>query len=428
MGAKKKYPEPFRRPDSQDSKVYYFMLEGKDGKRHRMSTGETSKELAREFIRTYLDDQRSGSTALTFAEYAEPFYIPETCPHFIRYRQEGKSIGLQHLSQCRSLLKRHVLTDVAFARRPIAKIKRGDLLDLRSRLLKSGMGVNTVNKCVSATKTILSEASFRGDIDFNPGAEVGDIKYQKTERAILTPEEIGAFLAFLGERTKRTMTLAKGATPIKPGAKESRQALDAAQAMRDEAMLSFLFCTGARAAEIQALRWSAIDLNTGRCCIEKAFKGKDGLGLPKWGKVRDIMLAKLVLERLKAWKKLSSPDLQSDCFVFGTPDGKWLGYEGLHNVLENALKEARDEKILPDDERLITSHSARHSLNTNLLAAGVAPLLVQSFLGWSSAEARILTRVQVAYTHLSLLRVEDVAKAVDLMYAPPKTKRQEQLG
>ncbi|MGA2547563.1 MAG: hypothetical protein ABSF43_13500 [Rectinemataceae bacterium] len=66
MGAKKKYPEPFRRPDSPDSKVYYFMLEGQDGKRHRMSTGETSKELAREFIRSYLDDMRSGATALTF--------------------------------------------------------------------------------------------------------------------------------------------------------------------------------------------------------------------------------------------------------------------------------------------------------------------------------------------------------------------------
>jgi len=40
MGAKKKYPEPYRR---EDSKVYYFVYTGKDGKRHKQSTGETGK-------------------------------------------------------------------------------------------------------------------------------------------------------------------------------------------------------------------------------------------------------------------------------------------------------------------------------------------------------------------------------------------------
>lgn len=57
-------------------------------------------------------------------------------------------------------------------------------------------------------------------------------------------------------------------------------------------------------------------------------------------------------------------------------------------------------------------------MNTNLLAAGVSPLLVQSFLGWTSTESKILTRVQAAYTHLKLLRIEEVAEAIDRIYAP----------
>jgi len=425
MGAKKKYPEPYRR---EDSKVYYFVYTGKDGKRHKQSTGETGKEKAREFIRSFMDKQDAKSSPLTFAEYAAPYYQPETCPHFIRYRQEGKSIGLNHLRTCRSLLEKHILTDVAFSNTPVAELKRGDLLDFRSRMLKSGMGTNTVNKCVSAIKTILSEACFRDDIDSNPGAQVGNIKYEKKERGVLSPEEVGRLLAFLSVRTERLQQLAVGAEPVKPGAKTSRKAMNAALALRDEAMIAFLFCTGVRAGELRALRWSSVDLKTGRCKIIEADKGLDGLGKPKWDKTRDIFIGRLALDRIQTWKDSLMGPVPGDYFVFGTPDGERIGYEGLHNVLEAIIEEAREEDVLPEDERWISCHAARHTLNTNLLAAGVAPLLVQSFLGWSSTEARILTRVQEAYTHLSLLRVDDVAKAVDQMYAPPKGAKKSEFA
>ncbi len=94
---------------------------------------------------------------------------------------------------------------------------------------------------------------------------------------------------------------------------------------------------------------------------------------------------------MKVWKDSLVAPVPGDHFVFGTPDGERIGYEGLHNVLETVIDDAREEDVLPDDERWISCHAARHTLNTNLLAAGVAPLLVQSFLGWSSTEARILT-------------------------------------
>ncbi|MEI6385287.1 MAG: hypothetical protein WCQ50_01545 [Spirochaetota bacterium] len=102
---------------------------------------------------------------------------------------------------------------------------------------------------------------------------------------------------------------------------------------------------------------------------------------------------------------------------------------GLTDVLEKTLAEAKAAKVLPSDDRWQTCHAVRHSLNTNLLASGVAPLLVQSFLGWSSSEAKILTRFQATYTHLNLLKVEDVAKAVEVMYAaPPKKEKNLKLG
>ena len=61
----------------------------------------------------------------------------------------------------------------------------------------AGMGVNSLNKCISTVKTILSEACFRGDIDNNPGSMVGNIKYERQERGVLNPEEVGSILAFI---------------------------------------------------------------------------------------------------------------------------------------------------------------------------------------------------------------------------------------
>lgn len=97
---------------------------------------------------------------------------------------------------------------------------------------------------------------------------------------------------------------------------------------------------------------------------------------------------------------------EDEYFVFGFLDRRPLGYEGTHNAFESIIKEARGEGILPsEDERWITPHAARHSLNANLLAFGLSPLLVQTFLGWSSAESRVLTRLQASYTHLRVLKV-----------------------
>ncbi len=165
-----------------------------------------------------MDDLRADSSSLPFAEYAKPFFVPETCSHFIRLRQEGHSIGLQHLSQCRAILMKHLLKDEIFSGHAIAKTKRGDLLDLRRRLQASGMGLNTVNNCIATAKTILSEACFRGDIETNPGSEVGEIKYEKQVRGILSPKEVGSLFRFLHSRTLAIAIQVEGAVTIKPGA------------------------------------------------------------------------------------------------------------------------------------------------------------------------------------------------------------------
>ncbi|MDA3811887.1 MAG: hypothetical protein PF518_16325, partial [Spirochaetaceae bacterium] len=150
---KKHYPDPFK---IKESKNFYFWYVDVDGKRKKVSTGISKpKEAARDFIRQYVD-KKTGGLSQTFRSYADPFYT-EDCPRVKRMQQEGKTIGQTHIVKSRSWLVRHVFTD-HFSSLPLNEIKRADVLDLRSRLLKDGNGKNTVNKCISVVQGILSEA------------------------------------------------------------------------------------------------------------------------------------------------------------------------------------------------------------------------------------------------------------------------------
>ncbi len=62
MGVKKRYPEPHRR---SDSKIYYFICLGKDGRRRKVSTGLTAKEEARRLLHSFIDEQSAEATTLT---------------------------------------------------------------------------------------------------------------------------------------------------------------------------------------------------------------------------------------------------------------------------------------------------------------------------------------------------------------------------
>lgn len=132
---KKKYPEPFKR----DRSPYYYLTVDDFGKRHNISTKETTKERARAAVRAFIGERDAVTSILTFAEYAAPYFVwakdqdRPTCPYARRILDEGKSIGRTHLHQCRSLLERLVLTDCFFSTLRMTQLRRRDILELRDR-------------------------------------------------------------------------------------------------------------------------------------------------------------------------------------------------------------------------------------------------------------------------------------------------------
>ena len=305
-------------------------------------------------------------------------------------------MGTVHVAKSRRWLDQVLSLAPEFADKPIARIKRGDLLDLRAWLEGELTGKpNTTNKMVSTVKTVLSEAFFRGDIDADPGSRVGVLEYQQRRRGVMEILEVREILS------KR------------PGEMATSPLVDLA--------IALLFCTGLRVGEVRALRWDAIDMDTGRCLIREAFKNEKEIGKPKWDKSRDIVLPLLLLRRLEAWHELHPPDDPRQ-FILSVGGGPPVGVTWLRNCFKRVLAsaEASADIAFVAGDRWLTPHSCRHSLNSHLLAAETSPLLCQSFLGWSSVEVQTLTAVQKGYSHLQLLNLQDVADTIDRLYGPLK--------
>jgi len=391
---KKEFPEPWRR-----GKNYYFTV-NENGKRRNISTGLTGKERAREVVRDYIKKHRRG-TDLIFSDYADQYFKWEICPRVARLLGEGKSISRQHVKNSRRWLEKYILSDSVFPTISMKEITRGDVIDLRQRLRIGVLSTKTgsLNKVIKTLKTILSEACFRDDIPSNPGAQIGNINYRALERGVFEISEVKDILHYQpGEL--RTNALAN-------------------------TVYTTLLLTGLRAGELRALRWGAVNMETGRTKIAEAFKNDIDIGTPKWGKTREIVLSRLLLDRLREWRDQTLYKKPED-FIFSNLDGKPISRAWLKFHMEKLLKAAEIDGRFTFEivNRWLTPHSCRHTLNTILLSAGISPLIVQSFLGWSSAQSMILPEIQKNYTRFQLLRLEDVSDKLDELFGEKEEKKE----
>jgi integrase len=189
------------------------------------------------------------------------------------------------------------------------------------------------------------------------------------------------------------------------------------------AFMTSLFCAGLRMSEARAWRWEDIDLEANTFQVVRAVKDRQGsIADPKWDKRREgLQLPSVLKSALVAWR--SELEEQFTGYVFPDLNGEPVS----ETVVRRAWRRMLSNGKVDAGERWLKPHSARHSLNTHLLAARVPALDVQLYLGWQSQEAKVLTRVQENYTHMQLLSTVSVADAVDRLYGPaPASSEQQQ--
>ena len=149
--------------------------------------------------------------------------------------------------------------------------------------------------------------------------------------------------------------------------------------------------------EILALQWEQI--TDGVCTIDRALhRMENAIGTPKWGICVQFPLCKKAIDNL--------PE-KTGAFVFHIQaehlQGKWWRRAFINSMQKMGI----DYK-----GRNLTPHSFRHSLNTNLLLAGVPELYVRRYIGWTPSSKD----TQAAYTHIKTQDLQIVADAIDKMY------------
>ena len=225
------------------------------------------------------------------------------------------------------------------------------------------LGRSTIARKLSAVRSLFRWLVRTGRLDASPAATVPTPKQPKRLPRDLTVDQMFALLdGVLGDNLA---------------------------AIRDRALLEFLYGTGVRVGELTALDLDDVDLS-----------GRVVRVLGKGRKERMVPVGSKAIDALRAWLR-ATVDLRERA---SEPDALFLNLRGgrlsarsVRRVLDRRLVEAA---VLAD----ISPHALRHSFATHLLGGGADLRAIQELLGHVS-----LSTTQ-RYTHVtpdSLMRVYD---------------------
>ncbi|MBM0235779.1 tyrosine-type recombinase/integrase, partial [Micromonospora sp. STR1_7] len=167
---------------------------------------------------------------------------------------------------------------------------------------------------------------------------------------------------------------------------------DAPLALRDRALLEFLYGTGARISEAVGAAVDDLDVDEGTVLL----RGKGG-------RVRLVPIGGYAIEAVRAYLVRARPGLaaagRGTPAVFLNARGGALSRQGAWIILRRAAVRAG----LPvDGPAAVSPHTLRHSYATHLLDGGADVRVVQELLGHAS-----VTTTQV-YTLVTVERLREV--------------------
>jgi len=146
-----------------------------------------------------------------------------------------------------------------------------------------------------------------------------------------------------------------------------------ALALRDRALLLFLYNTGARVQEVADLRVSNLELD--RCRVHLHGKGDKWRACPLWEQT--VMLLQELVD--------TPAHTQQDRPVFVSQRGQALTRFGIYKLVRRHTRELTPRRSA-SQRPAISPHLFRHTTATHLLEAGVEPNVIRDWLGHVSLE------------------------------------------
>ena len=225
--------------------------------------------------------------------------------------------------------------------RPLPALTLADLQGWREHLQQQGQAASSINRRLAAVRSLLTFGQRTGYLQFNVGAAVRPLPQADRLAARILPER----------DTLNLIHAAGAATP---------------QGRRNQALLQFLYYTGARVAEACGMEWRDLqDLEGDRPVV--AIHGKGG-------RTRHVALP---LDCARALAQLQPADPDPEGPVFRTRAGKALVRWAATQIVKTAAARAGlTDRVSP--------HWLRHAHASHALDRGAAVHVVQHTLGHAS--------------------------------------------
>lgn len=227
-------------------------------------------------------------------------------------------------------------------------------------LMEDGLSSKAINRKISTLRSFYTHARRKQWISTNPMLKITAPKIPKRLPEALPRKDISLALQSLHTASPDYL------------------------AQRDFTILTLLYHTGIRRAELLDLKLA--DIDDSRSELRVTGKGD---------KIRILPLSGDMLAQLNHLKGLRIQVLPTTAHLFLTAKGKPLYPKAVYNIVKQVLANvSTNSKISP--------HTLRHSFATHLLENGAELLAVKELLGHSN-----LSATQI-YTHLNAARLKQV--------------------
>lgn len=250
-----------------------------------------------------------------------------------------------------------------------------DLTDLRrwlAGMARGGLARTTLARRVSSARAYMAWAVREGLREDDPTVRLASPAADSTLPPVLQRQQMDRLLS--------------GLTAAVAAAEEAEDAVAAAVARRDLALLELLYATGVRVAELAGL--DVDDLDPSRSTLTVVGKGD---------RQRTVPYGAPAAQAVAAWLDRGRPLLvcsASGAALFLGVRGRRIGVRQVRAVVDRALEALGDTSARGP-------HALRHTAATHLLDGGADLRSVQEVLGHSS-----LQTTQV-YTHVSIDRLRE---------------------
>jgi len=209
-------------------------------------------------------------------------------------------------------------------------------------LEKKNLSVEYMNKIYNILKCIFDFAMKNYGLESNPVKIVG--RFEKRQDQVIKDEEKIRYITF--EDFKKFISVIDNSLWY--------------------AFFNFLFYTGMRRGEVQALNWKDIDFNNSTITVNKSLSVKTNkatykITTTKTKQNRKIKMSKLLQEIMLNYKKevMKYEDYSENWFVFG--NSRFLPQTTIDRYKHNYFEKYNEEKKKNEKIQEITIHEFRHS-------------------------------------------------------------------